>query len=88
MTTADQVKYRKKRVGVVVGVAMDKTVNVLVERTVMHPQFRKEVRRRKKFLAHDESNACHLGDRVLIEETRPLSRRKRWRVVEIVGKAE
>ena len=73
-------KYRKSRVGTIVSHKMDKTVNVLVERTIMHPVFRKEVRRRKKFMAHDETNDCRMGDRVRIEETHPLSKLKRWKV--------
>lgn len=73
---------RKTRVGVVVSDKMDKTVVVEVMRLVRHPLYGKYVRRRKKFMAHDEQNACRVGDRVRIIETRPLSRRKRWRVLE------
>lgn len=78
---------RKTRIGVVVGDKMDKTVVVQVERLVKHPVYKKYVRRRANFKAHDEGNLCKIGDRVLIEESRPISRDKRWRVREIVQKA-
>lgn len=79
-------KVRKTtKVGIVVGTKMKKTVTVLVERQVRHPLYKKIVRKRKKFLAHDEYEKCKLGDLVKIVETRPLSARKRWRVDEIVG---
>ena len=81
-------KNRKRRVGVVTSNKMDKTINVLVERTIIHPLFRKEVRRRKKFMAHDAENQCGIGDRVLIEEHRPISKLKRWCVVEVLEKAK
>jgi small subunit ribosomal protein S17 len=70
--------------GVVVSDKMDKTVVVLVERLVQHAVYKKFVRRRKKFSAHDEKNECHIGDKVLIRQSRPLSRHKRWRVSKIV----
>ncbi len=73
------------KVGLVVGTKMKKTVTVLVERQVRHPRYKKIVKKRKKFLAHDEYEKCKLGDLVKIVETRPLSARKRWRVDEIVG---
>jgi small subunit ribosomal protein S17 len=73
------------KVGVVVGTKMKKTVTVLVERQVRHPLYKKIVKRKKKFLAHDEYEKCKLGDMVKIVETRPLSKTKRWRVEEIVG---
>jgi len=79
---------RKTRVGVVVSDKMDKTVVVEVKRLVSHPLYHKIIRRRKKFKAHDPENACGIGDKVLIEETRPLSRDKRWRVKEIIEKAQ
>lgn len=79
---------RKTRTGYVVSDRMDKTVVVAVERLVRHPLYGRTVRRTRKFLAHDENNACRPGDKVLIMETRPLSRRKRWRVVEILERAE
>lgn len=66
---------------------MQKTVVITVERQVIHPLYKRVVRRSKNFLAHDEKNECHVGDTVRIEETRPLSARKRWRVVEVVTKA-
>jgi len=75
---------RKVKVGVVTSNAMEKTVAVQIERTVMDPEFKKYVRRKKKFLAHDENNECLLGDTVEIRETRPLSKNKRWRVVKVV----
>ncbi len=73
------------KVGVVVGKKMKKTVTVLVERQLRHPLYQKIVRRRKVFLAHDEYEKCKVGDVVRITESRPISRRKRWRVTEIVG---
>ncbi len=76
------------KVGVVINNKARKTVSVLVERTVSHPLYKKVVKKRKKFLAHDEYEKCKIGDVVRIIETRPLSKRKRWRVVEIVGLAK
>lgn len=73
------------KVGLVIGNKMKKTVTVLVERRVRHPLYKKIVKRRKKFLAHDEYEKCKIGDLVKIVETRPLSKRKRWRVQEILG---
>jgi small subunit ribosomal protein S17 len=73
--------------GRVVSDKMDKTVTVLVERSVKHPLYGKVVRRSNKFHAHDEANECHEGDLVIIEESRPLSRTKTWRVAKIVEKA-
>ncbi len=78
---------RKVRIGEVVSDKMDKTVVVAVETLVRHPLYGKTVRRTKKFYAHDEENACRVGDRVKIMETRPLSKLKRWRVVEILERA-
>jgi len=75
---------RKTMVGTVVSDRMDKTIVVLVQRLVKHPLYQKYIRRRKRFKVHDERNDCHLGDRVLIMETRPLSREKRWRVKEVL----
>lgn len=80
-------KQRKVRTGVVVSDKMDKTVVVEVTRTVIHPVYKKYVRRRKRFMAHDEDNRCRIGDEVMIVETRPLSRRKNWRVRKIVKEA-
>ena len=73
-------KQRKVRTGVVISNKMDKTVVVEVSRTVIHPVYKKFVRRRKRFMAHDEENRCRIGDEVMIVETRPLSRHKNWRV--------
>jgi small subunit ribosomal protein S17 len=77
---------RKTQVGVVVSAAMKKTVTVAVDRLVQHPKYKKIVRRTSRFLAHDAEESCRVGDRVRIMETRPLSARKRWRVVEILEK--
>jgi small subunit ribosomal protein S17 len=79
---------RKVRVGLVVSDKMDKTVTVKVEDFIRHPLYGKRIKRSKKFKAHDENNVCSMGDRVRIMETRPLSRDKRWRLVEIVEKAK
>jgi small subunit ribosomal protein S17 len=78
---------RKRKIGVVMSDAMDKSVTVMVERTVMDPTFKKYVRRKKKFMAHDEENQCRVGDTVAIRECRPLSKRKRWLVEGIIQKA-
>ena len=78
---------RKSMVGTVVSDKMDKTVVVAVETSVAHPIYKKTVKRTYKLKAHDEDNACKVGDKVLVMETRPLSKDKRWRVVEIVEKA-
>jgi small subunit ribosomal protein S17 len=78
---------RQEKVGVVTSNKMQKTVVVTVVRQVTHPLYKRVVRRSKRFLAHDEKNECRVGDRVRIQETRPLSSRKRWRVVEILTKA-
>ncbi|MFO7973367.1 MAG: 30S ribosomal protein S17 [Candidatus Hydrogenedentota bacterium] len=78
----------KVRVGVVTSNAMDKTVTVAVERTVAHALYKKTVKRAKKFKAHDKDNNCNVGDVVRIAETRPMSKTKRWRVREIVRRAE
>lgn len=75
---------RKVRTGVVVGDRADKTVTVLVERRLAHPLYGKQIKRSKKYHAHDEENECQVGDTVSIMETRPLSKTKRWRVVELL----
>jgi small subunit ribosomal protein S17 len=80
--------YRKVREGLVVSDKMDKTVIVQVEDRVKHPKYGKVIRRTKKYKAHDGENACGVGDRVLLMETRPLSATKRWRVAEILEKAK
>lgn len=79
---------RKERTGIVIRDRMKKTVVVSVERTVMHPRYKKYLRRRTKVKAHDESNQSHVGDRVLIVECRPLSRDKRWRVSRVLERAK
>jgi small subunit ribosomal protein S17 len=79
-------RKRKTKQGRVVSDKMDKTVVVAVESYRRHPLYKRPVRRIKKFKAHDEQNACRVGDVVLIEETRPLSKEKRWRVVEVLYK--
>lgn len=75
---------RRQLIGTVVSDKMEKTVVVRVERLIEHPKYHKRLRRSKKYKAHDENNRCHVGDQVRIEETRPLSKEKRWRVVEIL----
>ena len=79
---------RKVRMGRVTSDKMDKTIVVVVEDFVRHPLYGKPVKRTQKFKAHDEQNTCKIGDRVRIMETRPLSKDKRWRLVEIVEKAK
>lgn len=79
---------RKERIGVVVGAAMQKTITVRVERKTRHPLYGKVMRQVKKFYAHDEDSKAKVGDRVLIVETRPLSKLKRWRLVEIIETAQ
>ena len=80
--------FRKTRVGKVVSDKMDKTIVVAVLETYAHPLYKKTVRRTYKLKAHDENNACSIGDRVKVMETRPLSKDKRWRLVEIIEKAK
>lgn len=77
---------RKTRVGIVVSDKMDKTVVVKVDNLIKHPVYKKTIKRRVTYKAHDEQNSCSVGDKVLIVETRPLSRDKRWRVREILEK--
>jgi small subunit ribosomal protein S17 len=79
---------RKTRTGTVISDKMDKTVVVLVQRVGRHPLYKKVVRHTSKFKAHDEANACKVGDVVKIIETRPLSKEKRWRVAEIISRKE
>jgi small subunit ribosomal protein S17 len=78
---------KKEVVGTVVSDKMDKTVVVMVERLVKHGLYHKFIRRRAKFSAHDESNSCQIGDKVMITESRPLSKTKKWRVSKIIEKA-
>lgn len=79
---------RKQRVGIVTSNKMDKSISVSVERRVKHPIYSKTVKKSKKYLAHDEENGCNIGDTVRIMETRPLSKNKRWRLVEIIERAK
>lgn len=80
--------HTKERVGVAVSTAMDKTVTVAVERTVQHPLYKKPIKKTKKYKAHDKDNSAKVGDLVRIRETRPLSKTKRWRMVEVIKRAE
>ncbi len=79
---------RKTMVGMVVSDRMEKTRVVVVQRLVKHPLYQKYIRRRTRYKVHDETNSCRVGDRVMIVETRPLSREKRWRVKEILERAQ
>lgn len=79
---------RKERTGLVVSNKMDKTIIVEVSRKVKHPIYGKFVKKRSKFVAHDEKNECNMGDTVQIMETRPLSKRKNWRLVNIIERAK
>ncbi|MBE2186102.1 MAG: 30S ribosomal protein S17 [Rhodothermales bacterium] len=87
-TTAVDRNARKERVGKVVSAKMDKTISVAIERQVKHPIYGKFVKRTTKLMAHDEANDARAGDVVRIMETRPLSKNKRWRLVEIVERAK
>jgi small subunit ribosomal protein S17 len=79
---------RKERKGVVVSDKQDKTITVAVERRTQHPKYKRVVKKTKKYKAHDEENVCSEGDIVRIMETRPLSKTKRWRLIEIIEKAK
>ena len=79
---------RKTKVGIVTSNKMDKTITVLVEESRRHPLYGKTTKISKKFMAHDENNECSIGDKVKIMETRPLSKNKRWRLVEVVEKVK
>ena len=79
---------RKERIGVLVSNKMDKSIVILVERKVKHPKYGKFVKKSTKFMAHDEKNECNIGDTVRIMETRPLSKNKCWRLVEIIERAK
>ncbi len=81
-------KLRKTRVGKVVSNKMDKTIVVAIEDNVMHPLYKKIIKRTVKFKAHDENNTCNIGDKVEIMETRPISKDKRWRLVRVVEQAK
>lgn len=80
--------FRKEKVGVVVGNKMQKSIVVMVERKIMHSKYGKFVKKTTKFHAHDEANDCNVGDTVLIAETKPLSKTKCWRLVEIIERAK
>ncbi len=84
----ERTNTRKQRVGIVVSDAMNKTVVVSAERRITHPVYGKILRRSKKYYVHDEKNEAKKGDKVVVAETRPLSKTKRWRLVEIIGRAE
>lgn len=90
MSTANEVarNLRKERVGIVTSDKMNKSIVVTVERRVMHPKYGKFVKLSSKFMAHDEKQEAHIGDTVRISETRPLSKRKCWRLVEVVERAK
>ena len=79
---------RKERIGLVISDKMDKSIIIRVERKVKHPIYGKFVKKSTKFTAHDETNDCNIGDTVRIMETRPISKDKRWRLVEILQKAQ
>ncbi len=84
----EQRPLRKTRIGVVTSNKMQKTITVAIERRVPHPIYKKYFKKTTKLMAHDEKNECQIGDKVKIMETRPLSLKKRWRLVEIVEKAK
>ena len=81
-------KLRKERIGVVTSSKMEKSIVVSIERKVKHPLYKKFIKKTSKFFAHDEKNSCQEGDTVRIMETRPLSKNKNWRLVEIIEKAK
>jgi small subunit ribosomal protein S17 len=78
---------RKTRIGIVVSNLMQKTIAVEMERTMKHPIYQRVIKKRSKLYAHDENNECGIGDKVLVMETRPLSKLKRWRLVKVIQKA-
>jgi small subunit ribosomal protein S17 len=82
-----QAARRQEKIGLVTSNKMQKTIVVTVDRRIIHPLYKRVVRRSSKFVVHDEKNDCRVGDWVRIQETRPLSRRKRWRVIEVISKA-
>jgi small subunit ribosomal protein S17 len=88
MSSKPSISGKTTKVGLVTSSAADKSVVVKVENLVMHPLYSKFVRTSSKFMAHDEENTCNEGDRVLIEECRPLSKRKRWRVRKVIERAQ
>ena len=87
-TETNQTSKARQVTGSVVSAKMDKTITVLVERQLQHPLYKKYIRRSTKMHAHDEENACKEGDKVVIEECRPISKSKSWRLVQIVGGSE
>ncbi len=87
-TTAVERAMRKERVGIVTSDKMTKSITVTVERRVMHPKYGKFVKLSSKFMAHDEKGDAHVGDTVRIAETRPMSKLKRWRLVEVIERAK
>jgi small subunit ribosomal protein S17 len=87
VVAAPRARHRSVKVGVVTSNKMTKTIVVSVERRVPHPLYRRIMTKTSKFLVHDEKNACSIGDTVSIVETRPLSKRKRWRLLEVIRKA-
>ncbi len=88
MTRDMERNLRKERIGIVTSDGMNKSIVVTVESRVKHAKYGKFVKRSKKFMAHDESDDCHVGDTVRIMETRPMSKLKRWRVVEVIERAK
>jgi len=84
----DKTQTRRTLIGRVISNKMQKTINVLIERKVAHPRYGKYVTRRTKIFAHDENNVCQMGDTVMIEEFRPLSKHKNWVLVKVLEKAE
>jgi len=85
---ATERNLRKERIGVVVSSKMDKSIVVAVKRKVKHPIYGKFINKTKKLMAHDEANTCNIGDTVRISETRPLSKNKAWRLIEIIERAK
>jgi small subunit ribosomal protein S17 len=81
-------KARKTRIGIVVSDRMDKTIAVAIERYVRHPLYKKYFKKTKKLLAHDEESTAHIGDKVMIMETRPLSKKKCWRLAKVIERAK
>ena len=88
MQEAPAQKMRKTRTGVVSSNSMDKSITVVIERKLRHPIYGKFVKKSKKLMAHDETNDCNVGDTVRITECRPLSKRKRWKLVEVLERAK
>jgi small subunit ribosomal protein S17 len=84
----EQRGLRKTRIGIVIKDKMDKTITIAIERKVSHPIYKKYFKKTTKLMAHDEKSECRVGDKVKVMETRPLSKNKRWRMVEIVEKAK